>query len=450
MKNKLSRNQLRKIISEQVDNSLSESLYDLFGREKWKKVSKISTRKKIAKMLKHSSADSYKGTPSQNNELERLIKAYDGGVDAILKSLDSAPGPAAAAEPQAADKAVVPEPEAKDGEGKGTDAKKPETKPDSKPAVKTDPKPYEYDSDRHHFWDEGHAGAPNPHWHPGHPKANGDIQVTIWPKSDRVERKTKQKLSGTPEGNQSRGVYVPMFNPIISDSLSDIKRITGRNVRAGNGFKESPHGAGDHLKYEHYTLNFVLESGDIITKEMLDECGEVVAMNFEKAIKPRIPGKNYTSSVRFFNSKGWRPPANESASRKVTRLTKSGIRNIISEQIDSKVHSIAVSTRTRGQHDRSGWTSGIYEDDNPCWDGYSPGAQSGTKTKTGKSGKRVPNCEDIIEDGSNEGECPTSGCVVHRGDKWRVMSNKDGSLWDAEYDTKKDADSGLRAYHASR
>lgn len=33
-----------------------------------------------------------------------------------------------------------------------------------------------------------------------------------------------------------------------------------------------------------------------------------------------------------------------------------------------------------------------------CWDGYSPGAQSGVKTKIGKSGKRVPNCEKINED----------------------------------------------------
>lgn len=32
-----------------------------------------------------------------------------------------------------------------------------------------------------------------------------------------------------------------------------------------------------------------------------------------------------------------------------------------------------------------------------CWDGYSPGAQSGVKTKIGKSGKRVANCEKISE-----------------------------------------------------
>ena len=37
------------------------------------------------------------------------------------------------------------------------------------------------------------------------------------------------------------------------------------------------------------------------------------------------------------------------------------------------------------------------EDENPCWDGYRPGAQSGNKTKIGKSGKRVANCEKINE-----------------------------------------------------
>ena len=40
----------------------------------------------------------------------------------------------------------------------------------------------------------------------------------------------------------------------------------------------------------------------------------------------------------------------------------------------------------------------IVEDDNPCWHGYSPGAQTGKKTKTGKSGDSVPNCEEINED----------------------------------------------------
>jgi len=37
------------------------------------------------------------------------------------------------------------------------------------------------------------------------------------------------------------------------------------------------------------------------------------------------------------------------------------------------------------------------EDENPCWDGYRPGAKSGKKTKIGKSGKRVSNCEKINE-----------------------------------------------------
>ena len=35
---------------------------------------------------------------------------------------------------------------------------------------------------------------------------------------------------------------------------------------------------------------------------------------------------------------------------------------------------------------------------NTCWTGYSPGAQTGVKTKKGKGGKRVANCEEINED----------------------------------------------------
>ena len=37
-------------------------------------------------------------------------------------------------------------------------------------------------------------------------------------------------------------------------------------------------------------------------------------------------------------------------------------------------------------------------DDNPCWDGYSPGGAGGPKTKKGKDGNTVPNCEEINED----------------------------------------------------
>ena len=40
----------------------------------------------------------------------------------------------------------------------------------------------------------------------------------------------------------------------------------------------------------------------------------------------------------------------------------------------------------------------LQESKNTCWDGYSPGAQTGVKTKKGKSGNRVPNCEKINED----------------------------------------------------
>ena len=48
-----------------------------------------------------------------------------------------------------------------------------------------------------------------------------------------------------------------------------------------------------------------------------------------------------------------------------------------------------------------------------------------------------------------EGKCPKSGCITKRGSKWRIISNKTGKLWDAEYDSKEDAESGLEAYHAN-
>jgi len=47
------------------------------------------------------------------------------------------------------------------------------------------------------------------------------------------------------------------------------------------------------------------------------------------------------------------------------------------------------------------------------------------------------------------GKCPESGCVGKKPNgKWGVMSNKTGKWWPADYDSEKDADDGLKAYHA--
>jgi len=47
------------------------------------------------------------------------------------------------------------------------------------------------------------------------------------------------------------------------------------------------------------------------------------------------------------------------------------------------------------------------------------------------------------------GKCPESGCIKKEGNFWRIISNKTGKLWPAKYDTKKDAEDGLDAYHAN-
>ena len=51
--------------------------------------------------------------------------------------------------------------------------------------------------------------------------------------------------------------------------------------------------------------------------------------------------------------------------------------------------------------------------ENPCWPGYRPGAQDGKKTKVGKSGKRVANCQKIKED-----------------DELNELDETDHTLWD--------------------
>lgn len=56
----------------------------------------------------------------------------------------------------------------------------------------------------------------------------------------------------------------------------------------------------------------------------------------------------------------------------------------------------------------------------------------------------------INEDKSGEGKCPKSGCVKQVSDNWRVVSNKTGKLWPQKYDSKKDAEDALKAYHANK
>jgi len=50
-----------------------------------------------------------------------------------------------------------------------------------------------------------------------------------------------------------------------------------------------------------------------------------------------------------------------------------------------------------------------------------------------------------------KGKCPASGCVGKKPNgKWGVMSNKTGKWWPADYDTEKDAQDGLKAYHVHK
>jgi len=45
----------------------------------------------------------------------------------------------------------------------------------------------------------------------------------------------------------------------------------------------------------------------------------------------------------------------------------------------------------------------------------------------------------------NKNKCNGS-CIEKVGNKWRVRSGKTGKLWDAEYNSRADAEAGLRGY----
>ena len=64
--------------------------------------------------------------------------------------------------------------------------------------------------------------------------------------------------------------------------------------------------------------------------------------------------------------------------------------------------------------------------------------------------------EALTEDKEGKGKCPPDGCVQKRSKGWVVVSNKTGECWGRSkkkggectyYDTRKDAEGALAAYH---
>ena len=49
-----------------------------------------------------------------------------------------------------------------------------------------------------------------------------------------------------------------------------------------------------------------------------------------------------------------------------------------------------------------------------------------------------------------EAEKEDDGVIRKVGNKWRILKKNRKDYWDAEYDTKKDAEAALRAYWANK
>lgn len=61
--------------------------------------------------------------------------------------------------------------------------------------------------------------------------------------------------------------------------------------------------------------------------------------------------------------------------------------------------------------------------------------------------ERVKKLEDIL---CNEDKDEDDGVIRKVGNKWKILRKNRKDYWDADYDTKKDAEAALRAYWANK
>ena len=141
------------------------------------------------------------------------------------------------------------------------------------------------------------------------------------------------------------------------------------------------------------------------------------------------------------------------------RITKQQLKQIIKEELagvleedeltDSEEGELktikkeleGASKMHKGQADRIG---NVVNEEEKCWDGYGPGAKSGVKTKKGKSGKRVNNCEPINEeeyyevDALNENEeyCPNCASAMEEAKEKKACKPSKGKRFAKRVDGK--------------
>lgn len=63
-----------------------------------------------------------------------------------------------------------------------------------------------------------------------------------------------------------------------------------------------------------------------------------------------------------------------------------------------------------------------------------------------------PVVDELVKESlQKESKCPKGGCIKKKPNgKWGVISGKTGKFWDADYETREDAEAGLRGYFANK
>ena len=241
-----------------------------------------------------------------------------------------------------------------------------------------------------------------------------------------------------------------------SELVDLIEKLVKENMGQGNGFNFGALGTPTSKYKDLYEDDDV--EGDVEGEEEVDE-----EFNYDTA---QTGDKTVDLNVmKQTNQTDWMGESKITESQLINRLSKKLHEDRWMQQADDDIerrgtegvfHRYCVD---KGYKD--GCSSGCWEHaEDAIADGKLDGSLWGrriglAKAYCGAKHESVQSQGKLITEKKKKkkkktGKCPESGCITKRGKKWRIISNRTGKLWKAKYDTRKDAEDGLDAYHANR
>ena len=273
-----------------------------------------------------------------------------------------------------------------------------------------------------------------------------------------------------------KGYYAEMKDPKNADKTEEeLKKIVFKNLEKdplhyvkdgafgikGIGYTEDHPGLGPTKevtgKYkssgmEPVKLNEVFYGSSDGDYDAAQEDRQMAEYNYDKGLEAYGEGdflkaeRYYTTALRYGSYLGWTeqelPPYEEvtgiGMKESYDYETQADLRGMANEEALAQAIKRAkqisdeegvvqhVNRREDGSYEVSDW----YDSDNTVF--------------SYQYGRELEEADSLEED-----KVPGSN-IKKVGDKWRILSGKTGKMWKAHYDTKEDAEKGLKAYFASQ